>query len=325
VGNIGAGTAGVAGLAIVPESIRVVGSDIGQPPRVIVFDASTGVQKFNFLAYEATFTGGVHVAAGDVTGDGVDDIITGPGPGGGPLVRVFDGQTGLPITSPFSAFFAYDAAFRGGVNVASADVNGDGFEDILAGAGDGGGPQVEAFSGKDGSLLLSFFAYDSAFRGGVRVAGADTNLDGISEIVTSAGPGGAPHIKVFSNLTETKSFFAYDPTFRGGAFVAAGDLDGDGRPEIITGAGAGGGPQVVVSDSTSIATIRSFFAYDSSNLSGVRVAVADVNGDGRYELITGGGPGNTGQIKAFDATTLAVVAGFDAGVTGGVFVGGDRR
>src|SRR4051794_7920963 len=64
-------------------------------------------------------------------------------------------------------------AFTGGVSVAAGDVNGDGFPDIVTGAGPTGGPHVKAFSGKDGSELFSFYAYDAGFTGGVNVAVGD--------------------------------------------------------------------------------------------------------------------------------------------------------
>ena len=65
------------------------GSGPGASPAVRVFDAS-GTDT-SFFAYDLPFPGGVRVALGDVTGDGVLDIITGAGPRGGPHVRVWNG------------------------------------------------------------------------------------------------------------------------------------------------------------------------------------------------------------------------------------------
>src|SRR5262249_44054149 len=158
---------------------------------------ATGGTELQFDAFAPGFLGGVRVARGDVNGDGVPDIIVGAGPSGGPQVEVFDGKTGALLMS----FMAFDPAFRGGVYVAAADVNGDGSADIIVGAGAGGGPQVKVFSGKDGSLLMSFMAYDVNFHGGVTVAAGDVNGDGKADVITGAGPGGGPHVEVFSGAT----------------------------------------------------------------------------------------------------------------------------
>src|SRR5262245_22192729 len=111
----------------IPAALYATGADAGGGPHVVVYDAATGVVRFSFMAYSPAFVGGVRVAVGDVTGDGQDDIVTAAGPGGGPHVRVFDGQTGGLVRE----FMAYNVAVRCGVYVAVADVNGDGKGDII--------------------------------------------------------------------------------------------------------------------------------------------------------------------------------------------------
>ena len=308
--------------------IVAVGTDAGRGPLVRVFDADSGTQLFAGFVFDVNFTGGVRTAVGDVNGDGFADVIVAAGAGGGPHVRVYDGRTGVQLTGAIGSFMAFDTGFTGGVFVASADVNSDGFADVIVGAGAGGGPHVKVFSGADGTLLDSFFAYNAGFTGGVTVAAADVNGDGVVDIVTGAGAGGGPHVKVFSgaDLSLLQSFFAYGSSFTGGVFVAAADVNGDGHAEIITGAGAGGGPHVKVFNGLDGTVMSSFFAFGASVTSGVRVAVADLNNDGFPELITASGSGSLAtSIRSFDLVSLQMtdnLFGFDPTFLGGVFVGG---
>ena len=185
-----------------------------------VFSLAGGVvtEVASFFAYDPAFPGGVSVAAGDVTGDGVAEIITGAGPGGGPHVRAFSLAGG--VVTEVASFFAYDPAFPGGVSVAAGDVTGDGVAEIITGAGPGGGPHVRAFSVAGGvaTEVASFFAYDPAFPGGVNVAAGDLTGDGVAEIITGAGPGGGPHVRAFSvagGLTEVVELLCLRPGLRG--------------------------------------------------------------------------------------------------------------
>lgn len=296
----------------------VVGPDAGGVPNVKVFAGPGGTELQSFLAFAAGFAGGVRVATGDVNGDGVPDVVAGAGPGGGPQVSVFDGQSG----SALSSFFAYDPAFAGGVFVAAGDVNNDGFADLLTGAGAGGGPQVKAFDGQSGLTVSSFLAFAPTFLGGVTVGAGDVNNDGFADIITGAGPGGGPQVKVFDGQSglELSSFFAYDPAFAGGVFVAGGDVNSDGFADIITGAGQGGPPHVKVFDGQGGALLASFFAYDLAFAGGVRVAGADLNGDGFADIVTGSGPGGVAEVRVFSGNGGALLGAFPA--YGSVFADG---
>jgi uncharacterized repeat protein (TIGR01451 family) len=294
----------------------VVGVGAAERPEVRVFTSTGAETSLNFLAYRQDFRGGVRVASCDVTGDGIAEIITGAGPGGGPHVRILSaGDAGLV---ELGGFFAYAPTFGGGVFVACGDVTGDGVAEIITGAGAGGGPQVRVFQVIGGSVteLVSFFAYDPAFPGGVLVAAGDVTGDGIAEIVTGAGPSGSPHVRVWSlidGVSEVAGFFAYDPGFAGGVSVATGDIDGDGVAEIVTGPGPGGGPHVRVFNVSGAVTERaSFMAYDPAFPGGVLVASGDLNGDGRAEIITGPRPGGGPHVRIF--------TGFGVPIGGGFFV-----
>jgi hypothetical protein len=314
--------------------------------------------KMDFFAFPASFSGGVSVAVGDVTGDGVNDVIVGAGPGGGPEVKVFDGAALVAGQIKMDAdFFAYSSTFTGGVVVAVGRIlNTAGpADDLVTGPGAGGSAQINIYKGGLANLggsptpFLSFFAFPMTFTGGVSLAVADidhakTNGKFNAELIVGAGPGGGPDVKIYSGAALASGqamvlleFFALPSGFTGGVFVSAGDLNGDGFADLLVGAGAGAGPQVSIFDGSKLSqgntsALSSFFAYPSSFTGGARVAVEDDNADGIADFVlTGAGPGGLPQINKYNAKALfggnsnPLTAFFadPSSFTGGVFVAGN--
>jgi hypothetical protein len=302
----------------------LLGSSRGAIARVLV---QVGVAFKPF----ADFNGVIRSAMADVNGDGVLDTAYVTGIGGPSRLRVIDGQTGLDLLPP-TAVFGVD--FTGGLFVASADFNGDGQADVIVSPDAGGGGRVSIFSFAGGvNRIGDFFGIEDVnFRGGARVAAADINGDGTPDLVVGAGTGGGPRVALFDGTTITQAepkklvgdFFAFpgDPAnmLRNGVYVAAGDLNGDGKADLIFGAGPGGGPRVFVLDAAKVlsgdfdaarsAPLANFFAYDSSDRRGVQVAVKDVDGDGRLDLLAGSG---TSQAITLYSGAAAAWTGGDPG------------
>jgi hypothetical protein len=230
-------------------------------------------------------------------------VIVAPGPGAAPTIQVLDGNTGAVV----SKLDIFEATFTGGLFVAAADFNGDGFDDIVVSPDQSGGPRVRVLSGKDNSTVADFFGIaDTNFRGGARVAVGDVNGDARPDLIVAAGFGGGPRIAIFNGRTLPNNpnpdrligdFFAFESTLRNGAFVAVGDLQSDGFSDLVFGGGPGGGPRVMAISSKSLlsngaeaainAPIANFFAGDANQRNGITVGVGDPDAAGRSLILTG--------------------------------------
>jgi uncharacterized membrane protein len=300
--------------------IYAVGAGPGGGPRVQVYDAITNAKKFDFFAFDTGMRSGVSVATGDVTGDGVEDVITGAGFGGGANVKVFDGSTGHLVAS----WFAYGPSFRGGVWIAAADLFGDGQSEIVTGPGVGGGPLVEVWELAGGSptLVKSFLAYEPGFRGGVTVA-TGLGAGGVPVIAVGAGPGGGPRVRTFDAVTGAilADVFVFEPSFAGGVYVTSGDVLGTGtRTQILVGPGAGGGPRLVLLGMDG-SVEGNVFAATSDLRNGLTVAAVD-QPSGPAAVLVGAGEGAfRGALSGGSFVGAARVGFFEDTFDGGVFVG----
>jgi len=177
----------------------IVTPDQGGGPRVVIFNNDFSPLVSYYGIQNPAFRGGARAAAGDINGDGYDDVVVSAGFQGGPVITIWDGQSlaKTQFVELVGAFYAYPDVLRNGTFVGVGDINGDGYADLFIGAGPGGGPEVEVISGATllnqgptaavANPIATFFAGDPNSRSGVNVAGKVLSGQLGTDILT--GPG----------------------------------------------------------------------------------------------------------------------------------------
>ncbi|KJF19744.1 copper oxidase [Rhodococcus sp. AD45-ID] len=271
----------MATVNVIPEvstyAVAVPGSP-GVPATVQIFDAN-GDTMLTTVTPFPSFEGTPSVAMADVNGDMVLDLIAGTGAGGAPEVVAYNAVDGPPFTDELARFAPFDAGFRGGVNVAGVDIDGNALADnIIVASGPGMESQVKIYSTvlptdkKSAPVEFgSFIPYPGSSSGVTIATGMVDAHSGRASIVTAPGPGDEPLVKTFR-------YDLYEPT------AAAGKTDEH--------AGHTGGP---------VATSQ-FLAFDQSYRGGVSLSTGWVAGaEGGAKSIVAGMNGGDGTVRIFSS------------------------
>jgi len=261
--------------------------------------------------------------AGDVNGDGYGDVIVGARgynyvgasstlEGG---VFVFHGsESGLSATPDWEVHGEIEDMELGTTVAAAGDVNGDGYDDVLAAARNSSGT-VRLFFGSATGLSSSVDWSVSGY-GTVMAGAGDTNGDGFDDVLI--GSVGSSRALVFfgspTGPSTTPDWIGVGPSGElfARAVSTAGDVNGDGYAEILVGApdygsqdtgrvwiyfGSANGPAASADFAPAISTIGAEFGID------VQTA-GDVNADGFADILVGahyfsGTEGHQGRVYLY--------------------------
>ena len=198
-------SSGLSAIGATNTAVIVAGAGAGAQPSVSVFNAVTGRFINQFYAFAPEYNGGVNVAMSNPDSTGQSIVVVGAKTVA--HVVAFDlNQTNRPVAS----FLAFGANIIG-ANVSVGDLDSDGTNNIVVGAGAGGAPSVAIYTSR-GQKEVEFLAYAPGFRGGVNVGLTDFDKDGLLEVATGSAGGAPGTLFIFDNPTDV-IFSAFQTSF----------------------------------------------------------------------------------------------------------------
>ncbi len=285
----------------------------GGGPQVREFSTAGKTQPESFFAFPSYTRNGARVSTGDVDKDGGVEIVAGSGIGAQPHVVVYE-KNGSKRGIDYRPFAS---SFRGGVDVASGDVDGDGKDEIVTSQFTQG-HQVKVYRYNSSRQILATFSPFGKITAGVTVATGDVDEDGVKEVICGASVGGGPHIRVYDMkngqaVLKSNSFFAFHKDSRTGVDVSSGDVNADGVDEIVVSQLYNGEAWMKVYQYNSARTVLgSWRAFPAGVECGANVEMMDVDGDGRSEILVGPNTGGGPQVRAFEYNGTAKSLNFFA-------------
>jgi hypothetical protein len=242
------------------------------------------------------------VALADVNGDGRPDLIV-ANHCSNPQCKT-SGVVGVLLGNgdgTFQKAVTYDSGGSVAFSVAVADVNGDAKPDILvANMGDGSSDgSVAVLLGNGDGTFQKAVTYDSGGKYLKSVAIRDVNSDGKADLLLANMGDGSNNGSVGVLLGNGDGSFQKAATFDSGGigtdWVAVADLKGDGKLDLIVANLCGNDPHCHGSGTVGVlhgngdGTFRTAVTYDSGGMDAPSLAVADVNGDGKLDIVVTSG------------------------------------